>query len=484
MLKSSSTSMGTTEPTGQGEPSSVKSWEFNLDLGENHANKVVNDFPDHVRVALNTTSNFRFEVDHLQNFMSTAIFAPISIALKELSVVAEKSMSGQVGKPDFVVHNHVQVAHHTANKKGANPIFCVGEVKLNAKFNITDLVSDYQDYQTGGANNRCEKARKAVIQLYRYMCSNDVQFGVLTTLEKTWVFRRQEANPDIVEISEKFPRDKMVGVLIKTFLAAREVPTNMRKAAEDCSAQECKPQNSLTSGKRTSGKACDQNSSSSSSSSSSGSGSGAATMKGATAKEASLGGADIYPVSFVDLPRTYFGCPGVWKTEWRGLRAIMKTADAYKSADEVAALRHEASIYEHLRALQGVNIPRVLYAGWLYGDLLYGIVTEDCGDSWALLDKENISQPMCESAVLALEAVHACSVQHCDIALRNIVGSTTSGVRIIDFGMATLDQQQYQRGEMDELKEIIPHQPTKNKLQCVDYVSTTVPLIHSQMSIS
>ena len=167
----------------------------------------------------------------------------------------------------------------------------------------------------------------------------------------------------------------------------------------------------------------------------------------------------------------------------------MKTADTYKRAADVAVLQHEATIYEHLQSLQGVHIPRVLYAGWLYADLLYGIVTEDCGDSWALLDEENISQPMCESAVSALEAIHACGVHHHDIALRNIVGSVrgnckTSGVRIIDFGMATLAQQQYKNDEMDELKDIIPLQPTKNKLQYVDYVSTTVPLLNSQMSTS
>jgi hypothetical protein len=72
-----------------------------------------------------------------------------------------------------------------------------------------------------------------------------------TTLEKTWVFRRQTLDPAVLEISEMFSRDMMVGVLIKTFLAAREIPLEVQKIAHKCSAKNI-PQGGPTSmlGKR------------------------------------------------------------------------------------------------------------------------------------------------------------------------------------------------------------------------------------------
>ena len=70
-------------------------------------------------------------------------------------------------------------------------------------------------------------------------------------------------------------------------------------------------------------------------------------------------------------------------------------------------LQHEAAVYEHLRAEQGISVPRFVAHGYILDSTFYFIATELLRP----LDAETIAEEGLEPAALhALQRVHACGV--------------------------------------------------------------------------
>ena len=73
-------------------------------------------------------------------------------------------------------------------------------------------------------------------------------------------------------------------------------------------------------------------------------------------------------------------------------------------------LQHEAAVYEHLRAEQGVSVPRFVACGYIMDSTLYFIATELLGPS---LDSAAAVEKTLElTALHALDRVHSCGVLH------------------------------------------------------------------------
>ncbi|GBG35196.1 Serine/threonine-protein kinase pim-1, partial [Hondaea fermentalgiana] len=108
------------------------------------------------------------------------------------------------------------------------------------------------------------------------------------------------------------------------------------------------------------------------------------------------------------------------------------------------ALQNERRVYEvTLASLQGTAIPFLIYAG-SYATMPFVLAVSDEGESLERLlmtaanadERAVLLETYFDAAHDALAAIHSCGVLHNDIAARNIVIHPDRGVKIIDFESA------------------------------------------------
>ncbi len=101
--------------------------------------------------------------------------------------------------------------------------------------------------------------------------------------------------------------------------------------------------------------------------------------------------------------------------QWTGSVTISSSCRCAQVGDygafwqSLPELRHEAAVYEHLRAEQGISVPCFVARGHIVDTSFYFIATELLKQ----LNAEKIAEEGLEPAALhALERVHACGVLH------------------------------------------------------------------------
>ncbi|KAG0277820.1 hypothetical protein BGZ97_009831, partial [Linnemannia gamsii] len=122
-----------------------------------------------------------------------------------------------------------------------------------------------------------------------------------------------------------------------------------------------------------------------------------------------------------------------YKSSWQGCEVVVKKCDIWNERPVMEELRHEAMIYQVLRSLQGLCIPRLRIAGIADGMEML-LVTDFVGNSICQESLEGSDQ---EKIRAALSAIHDLGVVHGDILPQNIVvqrdGSNTR-FYFVDFG--------------------------------------------------
>ncbi|KAK9822512.1 hypothetical protein WJX74_000027 [Apatococcus lobatus] len=110
----------------------------------------------------------------------------------------------------------------------------------------------------------------------------------------------------------------------------------------------------------------------------------------------------------------------------QNIGGVDQVGDCAASKRSLADLQHETAVYKHLRAEQGVSVPRLVARGYMIDSSLYFVATEPMGPS---LELAPIAERNLEPAAMhALERVHACGVLHGDVRPANFLQCGRKGV--------------------------------------------------------
>jgi hypothetical protein len=448
-------------------PNHLEDWTFDLDLCGHGDNTV--ECPDFELAWETARKNYpvlQYEVEHEHGFSNAAILVPLSEMLRIMGVRVDLRDHDSLGDPDFTVHSHVDIANGSAKKRNiVKKLFVTGELKLHWKFEVPYDSSLVRLTLNCVASLKANlqpvlielKAYNAVKQLYYYMIINKCTFGILSTLDQTWIF--WQSGTGTLKVSQGIHGDDLMRVLVATCLAAKVARENEKHANVDSPDPSIfEQQDSKESGDRPG----DSNASGDAGDSCSGSGSitqqrssgrlglrsqnAKRTQRACCANDTNMGAKPqqlkscihtlpaiyMHPSfgscecgngtasPFLDLPRGEVH-NGTWKARMGDRHVYIKTVDVSKQLQKFDLMCNELRVYEHLADLQGLSIPRLVYGGWLCGDLLFGIVTESVGDSIERIGVENIGREVKETVMQALTLIHQHGVLHNDIALRNIV---------------------------------------------------------------
>ncbi|KAF8942342.1 hypothetical protein BGZ47_006567, partial [Haplosporangium gracile] len=146
-----------------------------------------------------------------------------------------------------------------------------------------------------------------------------------------------------------------------------------------------------------------------------------------------------------------------YKSSWQGFEVAMEKCDIWNERPVMEELRHEAIVYQALRSLQGLCIPRLRIAR--IADAMEMLLVTDfmvpniCQERLEDSDQEKIRA--------ILSAIHGQGVVHGDILPQNIVvqrdGSNTR-FYFVDFGSSWIvtDHTDFQQDTI-ALKRLLQH---------------------------
>jgi hypothetical protein len=243
------------------------------------------------------------------------------------------------------------------------------------------------------------KATRAITQLWGYLSVNNLKYGILTTFNDTYFFRREFSEDQSVSRLE-ISRSVAIGdtsvpivgalcyfssLLLESYLYASPYSTHILPLKSPANVNK-------------------------------------------------------YEVAQVDMSHFDFGVatdfqkgPNVIVGDYaRDKTALFKLLDSTKKGTTTMFLT-ELEAYKRLDELQGAIVPN-LYRSYLMSGFLFSFVLQDCGQPIS----PSQFREFYEQIVSGLKAVHQKGVLHGDIALRNIlIDSTSTKVTIIDFGVAS-----------------------------------------------
>ncbi|KAI9002821.1 hypothetical protein BC832DRAFT_108620 [Gaertneriomyces semiglobifer] len=310
-----------------------------------------------------------------------------------------------VADPDFI---YVSVPSTKAK--------IVGEVKTPWAFDVVDILQEW----TLNGNDVKSKVFRAISQLYGYMTFNQLRYGILTTYNSTWVFRRSSsAQGGVLEVSERFTPVSQNGrpLLEALFTVITLAEENWFYASPTHSPAPSPP-----------------------------------------AVRRALESVDPhrlqteFPYSLVRFRRSKdrSRAGAIVEGDFRGTNAIMKTVDISKHETLTAELDNEVSVYRSLAGLQGAILVRVLAYAEIW-NMLRMLVLEPFGLPVSAIDVASAK----DGCIQALHALHQAGYSHGDIKLANFV-IHQGQVRIIDFGFATpLQSPDQAQTEMQELRVLL-----------------------------
>ncbi|KAF9901145.1 hypothetical protein EC991_006460 [Linnemannia zychae] len=122
-----------------------------------------------------------------------------------------------------------------------------------------------------------------------------------------------------------------------------------------------------------------------------------------------------------------------YKALWQGCNVVVKKCDIWNQRPIVEELKHEVTVYQHLEALQGSVIPKLIAAGISNG-LEAVLVTDFRGRD---ISHEHLEDSDKEKIRKALSSIHRLGVLHGDIRPQNILVEHEGAIKrfvFIDFG--------------------------------------------------
>ncbi|KAK6520172.1 hypothetical protein TWF506_000455 [Arthrobotrys conoides] len=298
--------------------------------------------------------------------------------------------------------------------------------------------------------DRTNKYLQAVHQLHGYMYYNQVEFGILTTVESTRVFRRihtidypeglLECSPEI-NVEGKIPNSPLAAYVFAVYKAFKndptyvpidpvsdiELPKLIFQLEEDEKMTTPIPGVKLDRGNGTS----------------------------KSAKMLRLWQQEIIGRDDVYVARAKAFVVGQDPETCAGTSVIVKMYSLY-NPKAIPKYQREILVYEHLSSLQGTYIPR-LYVSGNHIDGAYGLlVLEDCGEQ---IEYDCFQNPNTkEQAKKALSEIHRLGVLHKDLWLSNITynkGGDSYPLRIVDFADSTLDVEEVTDGAKEAEMKVL-----------------------------
>jgi serine/threonine protein kinase len=135
------------------------------------------------------------------------------------------------------------------------------------------------------------------------------------------------------------------------------------------------------------------------------------------------------------------------------LNVVFKTENVASEHGRDQKMQKEAQMYCDLRALQGKVIP-VFYGYVDFNGIFRALVMEYCG---VPLVEDEVAQ-YTDQIVECVKLLHAQKVLHGDLDLRNILKTTDGGIRIIDFERAEIKDDLHDEAfkkELDDLNKLL-----------------------------
>jgi Protein kinase domain len=290
------------------------------------------------------------------------------------------------------------------------------EYKTPWALNPSNIIEEYQKessrFQSGSLKEK-GKVMRAVEQIYIYMSINRHRYGCLTNFDKTWFLKKVEddsnTSQSVVLISPPVACDSKEPYTLTS--AWLYILLHIEKGTDWLYASPVSSQVS----------------------------SPIFTRKRKRASN------DKY--SFIQLDKIIHWKEIIGRSQAGAVAigsfkneedVVFKTIDISKRNDGMEQFDHEVAMYKVLQRLQGLHIPRLLAYGSL-GGLLIVIVFENVG---RCITKEEAAEREVEINEV-LGEIHKKGIMHNDLRLPNIMVDKEGKIRIIDFGMATKEDDAY-----------------------------------------
>ncbi|KAJ3157561.1 hypothetical protein HDU86_003213 [Geranomyces michiganensis] len=249
------------------------------------------------------------------------------------------------------------------------------------------------------------KLTRAIQQLYGYMTFNHLRYGVLTTYNQTWFFRRVDVPVGGgLEVTDAVPHTNAEALVTAYVTVALLAESSWFYASPTTSP---------------------------------------APVQRFPSARAPTPISDPYILRSVDtaairvekgIDRSRVGV--VVRGTCFGLPVIMKIVDASKEQWAVDELDSEVAAYRDLQALSGTFLPQVIAYVEIW-DMLRVMVLEDCGNNLRTYEENGGSLTLLNARCNeCLAAVNRLEYEHRDVKKENFVIDATGTVRLIDLGQA------------------------------------------------
>lgn len=296
------------------------------------------------------------------------------------------------GKPDFILMD-------------GDRLILVVEVKTKWALSVDNIVEMYQDNLKDLAKHRASPVSVIgqIKQIYGYMGHNKLQYGVLSTYERTWFLRRPPDNPGKLFISEVV----MNTVTNPTLLQCLVYIMSLARHNPNSSSPPASPLPPVDDERDDDG-----------------------DSKGILRLE-DFGWDSFDVIDVLGNGR----CGTVFKAVLRGEKVAFKLCDLWQYPQYEKEMLTKVKTYMSLEQLQGRTIPKLKGAGYTAGGF-FAIATEIAGSP---IEVEELSDQERNEIVKALSDIHDHGVLHKDIRPENIlIERHRDGFRVmfIDFAFS------------------------------------------------
>ena len=403
-----SSKVATTIPRYVCAPQSVVAWHG----FKNDVNRLIwDDTPKYAHPTYAEIDKIGKETDVQDAFYYNVLF-PLNILLKldqRDEVFARSMYTGKkiIGEPDFILRSNRELR-------------LAIEVKTKWALPASNLVKTY-------TRNLVECRSKISIihpmeQIFGYLSYNQLQFGVLTTYDKTWFLCRNKENLGQVRISPPIQYNDQMPTLFQCLFYLIHLSRNNHRCG---TAPALPPISSPPS-------------------------------------HLSNGEGESIPLNFFNwgsfntLSVLGEGRSGtVFKAILHGEIVALKICDLWQHPDYEKELHNEVKVYHALKGLQGDCIPRLKGAGYTAGGL-FAIATDIVGSP--LEDVRSLSDQERLVIQRALSSIHCHGFVHNDIHEDNILIKRNGSqfyASFIDFTFSKHGSRHGFQNEMEALSSLL-----------------------------
>ena len=292
-------------------------------------------------------------------------------------------------------------------------------------------------------------------QIYNYMSSLQLQYGILSSYDNQWFLYRPKNNNTELHISHPLAHDSTSPPVLKSYAylawIAEQDPTS--------------PSHNITNSNRKQTldlQQSQQNSGNSRSGQIPGSLSDprhSHNLRSASGDQGSNKNQDPTEEVF-DCSEFKFECSlgygqtgGTYRCKFYGQTLAVKALDLYKNGRFFYQMQKEIEIYKHLSKIQGKYIPKLVCYGYYGGGMGYVMGMTIVG---TMLSFHKIEKWQKNQALRALKIIHSHNILHNDIRKENILVNDEGNIFFIDFGKSIItDKKKLFFQEKSELSRLL-----------------------------